>query len=43
MVAFALFAVVESTRPTRVTYSAWISERYLVTNLINNENYEGIY
>ena len=30
MVAFALFAVVESTRPTRVTYSAWIAEKYSV-------------
>ena len=43
MVAFARFAVVEFTRPARVTYSAWIAERYLVTNQINNENYEGIY
>jgi hypothetical protein len=40
MVAFALFAVVESTRPMRATYSAWIAEKYLLTNLINNENYE---
>lgn len=41
MVAFARFAVVEFTRPMRAT-SAWIAEKYLVTNLINNENYEGI-
>ena len=43
MTVFALFAVAGFMTPIRAMCSAWIAERYLVTNQINNENYEGIY
>lgn len=42
MTVFALFAVVGFTRPERALCSAWIAERLLVINLINNVNNERV-
>ena len=42
MTVFALFVVVGYTRPARAMCSAWIAEKLLVINLINNVNNERV-